>query len=226
MPKKKVYLKKRKNCGLIVNESSFIKDYGWWFMKLKKEEKRRKIIEAAIKIFAENGYFNSRVSEIAKQAGVADGTIYIYFKSKEELLSAIFDEALNVFVEESRKTLEGITDPIEKLKKIVCLHLKHLGSNRDLAMVFQIEFRHNIVFMERLTKTKLADYFKIFEEVIKEGQEKGLFKDLNPRFCAKYIFGVIDEMVTSWLIANKDYKLERDADILVETFVYGIAKKD
>jgi len=90
-------------------------------MKLKKEEKKRKIIDAAIKIFARNGYFNSRVSEIAKEAGVADGTIYIYFKSKEELLSAIFDEALNVFVEESKKMLEEITDPIEKLKKIVCL---------------------------------------------------------------------------------------------------------
>ncbi len=193
-------------------------------MKLKKEEKKRKIIDAAIKIFARNGYFNSRVSEIAKEAGVADGTIYIYFSSKEELLSAIFDEALQVFVEESKNTLKEIDDPIEKLKKIVCLHLKHLGSNRDLAMVFQIEFRHNIVFMERLTKTRLADYFKIIEGVILEGQQKGLFKELNPRFCAKILFGIIDEMVTSWLIANKNYKLEKDADILVNTFVYGIAK--
>ncbi len=194
-------------------------------MKLKKEEKKRKIIDAAIKIFARNGYFNSRVSEIAKEAGVADGTIYIYFSSKEELLSAIFDEALQVFVEESKNILKEIKDPIEKLKKIVCLHLKHLGSNRDLAMVFQIEFRHNIVFMERLTKTRLADYFKIIEGVISEGQQKGLFKELNPRFCAKILFGIIDEMVTSWLIANKNYKLEKDADILVNTFVYGIAKK-
>jgi len=194
-------------------------------MKLKKEEKKRKIIEAAIKIFARNGYFNSRVSEIAKEAGVADGTIYIYFSSKEELLSAIFDEALQVFVEESRRMLEEIDDPIDKLKKIVWLHLKHLGSNRDLAMVFQIEFRHNIVFMERLSKTRLADYFKIIEGVILEGQQKGLFKELNPRFCAKVLFGIIDEMVTSWLIANKNYKLEKDSDILINTFVYGIAKK-
>ena len=194
-------------------------------MKLKKEEKKRKIIDAAIKIFARNGYFNSRVSEIAKEAGVADGTIYIYFSSKEELLSAIFDEALQVFVEESKKELEQIQDPIEKLREIVYLHLKHLGANRDLAMVFQIEFRHNIVFMERLTKTRLADYFKIIEGVISEGQQKGLFKELNPRFCAKILFGIIDEMVTSWLIANKNYKLEKDADILVNTFVYGIAKK-
>ena len=205
-----------------MNESSFIKGC---VMKLKKEEKKRKIIDAAIKIFARNGYFNSRVSEIAKEAGVADGTIYIYFSSKEELLSAIFDEALQVFVEESKKELEQIQDPIEKLREIVYLHLKHLGANRDLAMVFQIEFRHNIVFMERLTKTRLADYFKIIEGVIIEGQQKGLFKELNPRFCAKILFGIIDEMVTSWLIANKNYRLEKDADILVNTFVYGIAKK-
>ncbi len=205
-----------------MNESSFIKGC---VMKLKKEEKKRKIIDAAIKIFARNGYFNSRVSEIAKEAGVADGTIYIYFSSKEELLSAIFDEALQVFVEESKKELEQIQDPIEKLREIVYLHLKHLGANRDLAMVFQIEFRHNIVFMERLTKTRLADYFKIIEGVISEGQQKGLFKELNPRFCAKILFGIIDEMITSWLIANKNYRLEKDADILVNTFVYGIAKK-
>ncbi len=195
-------------------------------MKLKKEEKKRKIINAAIKIFARNGYFNSRVSEIAKEAGVADGTIYIYFSSKEELLSAIFDEALQVFVEESTRLLEGIEDPIEKLRNIVYLHLKHLGSNRDLAMVFQIEFRHNIVFMERLSKTRLADYFKIIESVVTEGQKKGVFKELNPRFCAKVLFGIIDEMVTSWLIANKNYSLEKDADIIVNTFVYGIAKSE
>ncbi len=194
-------------------------------MKLKKEEKKRKIIDAAIKIFARNGYFNSRVSEIAKEAGVADGTIYIYFSSKEELLSAIFDEALQVFVDESKKDLEQIEDPIEKLREIVYLHLKYLGANRDLAMVFQIEFRHNIVFMERLSKTKLGDYFKIIEGVIIEGQQKGYFKELNPRFCAKVLFGIIDEMITSWLIANKNYKLEKDVDILVNTFVYGIAKK-
>lgn len=193
-------------------------------MKLKKEEKKQQILEAAIRTFARKGYFNSRVSEIAQEAGVADGTIYIYFKSKEEILSAIFDEALTRFVHISNEELRGIMDPTERLQKIAALHLTYLGSNRDLAMVFQIEFRHNIMFMEKFTKTKLRDYFEIIKKTIEDGQKKGVFRKVNPQFATKLFFGIIDELVTSWLISGKSYKLEDAAEPLTRTFVFGIAE--
>ncbi len=193
-------------------------------MKLKKEEKRKRILEAAIHIFARNGYFNSRVSEIAKEAGVADGTIYIYFQSKEEVLSAIFDEALHQFIAISREELDRIKDPIQRLEKIAFLQLKYLGANRDLAMVFQIEFRHNIMFMERFSKTRLRDYFAIIQEAILDGQEQGMFRDINSKFATKLFFGMIDELVTSWLISGKEYPLHEAAAPMTNVFVNGIAE--
>ena len=193
-------------------------------MKLKKEEKRKNILEAAIRIFARNGYFNSRVSEIAKEAGVADGTIYIYFQSKEEVLAAIFEEALQQFIAISKETLKEVREPAKKLETIARLQLKYLGSNRDLAMVFQIEFRHNIMFMERFSKTRLRDYFAIIQEAILDGQESGLFRNINSKFATKLFFGMIDELVTSWLISGKDYPLEDAAEPMTRVFVNGIAE--
>ncbi|NOY22391.1 MAG: TetR/AcrR family transcriptional regulator [Acidobacteria bacterium] len=193
-------------------------------MKLKKEEKKNKIIQAAIRTFARNGYFNSRVSEIAKEAGVADGTIYIYFKSKDEILSAIFDEALDKFVQVSEEKLKTVSDPIKRLETIAFLHLRYLGSNRDLATVFQIEFRHNIVFMEKFTRSKLRDYFRIIRETIEIGQQKEIFRKLDPKFGARLFFGMIDEMVTSWLLSKKEYQLDKAAKSLTEAFVFGLAE--
>lgn len=206
-----------------MNESSFSFEKKG-DMKLKKEEKKNQIIQAAIRTFARSGYFNSRVSEIAKEAGVADGTIYIYFKSKDEILSAIFDEALDKFVQISEDKLKNISDPIERLETIAFLHLKYLGANRDLATVFQIEFRHNIVFMEKFTRSKLRDYFRIIRETIEDGQEKKAFRKLDPKFGTKLFFGMIDEMVTSWLLSKKEYHLEKTAKSLTHTFVFGIAE--
>jgi len=193
-------------------------------MKLKKEEKRRQILEAAISVFARNGYFNSRVSEIAREAGVADGTIYIYFKSKEDILSAIFEEALQQFIESAKEELSAIRDPRQRLERIAYLHLKQLGSNRDLASVFQIEFRHNIMFMERFTRTRLRDYFAIIQEAILDGQEQNLFRPINSKFATKLFFGMLDELVTSWLISGKEYQLEDAAKPAAEVFVFGIAQ--
>lgn len=192
-------------------------------MKLKKEEKKKQILEAAIRIFARNGYFNSRVSEIAREAGVADGTIYIYFNSKEEILCAVFEEALTRFIAISKEKLKDIHDPLERLQEIAFMHLKHLGANRDLAMVFQIEFRHNIMFMERVSRTRLRDYFAIIQDAILDGQDAGLFRDINTKFATKLFFGMIDELVTSWLISGKEYQLEDAAEPMTRVFVSGIA---
>jgi len=193
-------------------------------MKLKKAEKRQLIMNAAIKIFANAGYFNSRVSDIAKEAGIADGTIYLYFKSKDDVLAAIFDEAITQFIEIATKELSGVKDPIEKLEKIAWLHLKNLGSNKDLASVFQIEFRHNIMFMEKISKTRLDEYFAIIHKAVEEGQKQGIFRGIHPRFAAKLFFGMIDEMVTNWLISPRNYKLEDSASQIVRLFVFGIVK--
>src|SRR5262245_53773499 len=103
--------------------------------------KRELILRAAMRVFARNGYFNSKVADIARAAGVADGTVYLYFKSKEEILHSIFDQNMAEAIAAGRKLIEKLRDPREKLQRIAVLHLERLGADRDLAVVFQVELR-------------------------------------------------------------------------------------
>src|SRR6478672_143600 len=110
-------------------------------------DKREAILRSAIKVFAGRGYFNSKVADIAGEAGIADGTVYLYFKSKDEILHSIFDRAMAVFIDEGKRELAAIERPADRLKKIAKLHLERLGADRDLAIVFQVELRGSIKFM-------------------------------------------------------------------------------
>src|SRR5438067_11906458 len=114
-------------------------------------DKREAILRAAIRVFAHNGYFNSKVADIAREAGVADGTVYLYFKSKEEILHSIFDRSMDEAIAEGRKQLESVVDPRERLRKIAHLHLERMGADRDLAVVFQVELRGTMKFMEEFS---------------------------------------------------------------------------
>src|SRR5258705_4680528 len=102
-------------------------------------DKREAILRAAITVFAHHGYFNANVADMAREAGVADGTVYLYFKSKEEILHSIFDRSMEEAIADGRKQLADISDPREKLRRIALLHLERLGSDRELAVVFQVE---------------------------------------------------------------------------------------
>src|SRR4029077_10211467 len=108
----------------------------------RSSEKYQRILEAAILVIAEKGFFQARVSEIADQAGVADGTIYLYFKKQEQILLAAIDAAFGVFLERARAELAGNLSPREQLACLARLHLEGLGANRPLAVVFQTELRH------------------------------------------------------------------------------------
>src|SRR5438046_1036350 len=119
-------------------------------------DKRAAILRAAIRVFAHNGYFNSKVADIAREAGVADGTVYLYFKSKEEILHSIFNRGMEEAIDDGRKQLEGISDAREKLRRIALLHLERLGPDRDLAVVFQVELRGSTKFMEEFSAAGFA----------------------------------------------------------------------
>src|SRR3954447_12373882 len=107
--------------------------------RIAVSDKREAILRSAIKVFAGRGYFNSKVADIAGEAGIADGTVYLYFKSKDDILHSIFDRAMAEFIAEGRRELASIDDPIERLRRIAGLHLEKLGADRDMAVVFQIE---------------------------------------------------------------------------------------
>ena len=189
-------------------------------------DKRGAILRAAIQVFAHNGYFNSKVADIAREAGVADGTVYLYFKSKEEILHSIFDRNMEEAIADGRKRLEGVTDPRERLRSIAHMHLDRLGADRDLAVVFQVELRGSTKFMEEFSAAAFAEYLNLIRATVEEGQKAGVFrKDLNPKVVAKILFGALDEMATNWILSPRAYKLAPLADQVLDIFLNGVSSR-
>jgi TetR/AcrR family transcriptional regulator, fatty acid metabolism regulator protein len=189
-------------------------------------DKREAILRAATRVFARNGYFNSKVADIASAAGVADGTVYLYFKSKEEILHSIFDRSVDTAVVDAREQLEKLKDPGEKLRRIAWLHLERLGADRDLAVVFQVELRGSTKFMEEFSAAGFAEYLGLIRSTFEEGQRAGVFrKELNAKVMAKILFGALDEMATNWIISKRRYKLAPMADQVLDIFLNGVAAK-
>src|SRR5438552_9051789 len=187
-------------------------------------DKRAAILRAATRVFARNGYFNSKVADIARAAGVADGTVYLYFKSKEEILHSIFDQNMAEAIAADRKLIDKLSDPREKLRRIATLHLERLGADRDLAVVFQVELRGSSKFMEEFSAAGFAEYLGLLRAIFEEGQRTGVFrKELNAKVAAKIFFGALDEMATNWIISKRSYKLEPMADVVMDVFLNGVS---
>lgn len=189
-------------------------------------DKREAILRAAIKVFAGKGYFSSKVTDIAGEAGIADGTVYLYFKSKDEILHSIFDRAMAEFIEDGRRELADITSPLERIRRVAQLHLERLGSDRDMAIVFQVELRGSTKFMEEFSAAGFAQYLDIIRETIEGGQRAGIFRDdIKPIVCAKILYGALDEMVTNWVLSKRTYPLAPMADEVLKIFFGGVLAK-
>jgi TetR/AcrR family fatty acid metabolism transcriptional regulator len=187
-------------------------------------DKRKRILQAAVGVFARKGYFGARVSEIAKKAGVADGTIYLYFRNKEDILVSLFDDLMSEHVQQVKDALPRVPDAESRLRLVAEHHLRALGENRDLAVVFQVELRQSTKFMERFTASWLQDYFALLGEIITKGQAAGeLRADLPVKLGTKAFFGSLDEMVTSWILGGKGYDLAELAAPVVDLFLRGAA---
>ena len=189
-------------------------------------DKREAILRAATKVFAGRGYFNSKVSDIAGEAGIADGTVYLYFKSKDDILHSIFDRAMAEFIAEGKQELAKLDDPIAKLRRIAELHLGKLGADRDMAIVFQVQLRGSTKFMQEFSAAGFAEYLDIIRLTIADGQRAGIFRDdIKPIVCAKILYGALDEMVTNWILSKHRYPLEPMADEVLKIFFGGILIK-
>jgi TetR/AcrR family fatty acid metabolism transcriptional regulator len=189
-------------------------------------DKREAILRAATRVFARNGYFNSKVADIAREAGVADGTVYLYFKSKEEILHSIFDRSVGEAIAAGREQLAALTDPRDKLRRLAHLHLERLGADRDLAVVFQVELRGSTKFMEEFSAAGVAEYLRMIREIFEEGQRAGVFRrDLNASIVSKVLFGALDEMATNWILSKRRYKLVAVADEVLDIFLNGVSAR-
>ncbi len=190
---------------------------------LASGDKRDAILRAAIQVFARRGFFHAQVADVARAAGVAAGTVYLYFRNKDDLLTSIFEQAMSEAIAEGRSALDGVADPIERLRRIAHLHLDRLGRDRELAVVFQIELRQSTKFMEQFSSTLLRQYLGVIREAVAKAQAGDVFRrDVNPTLAAKVFFGALDEMATNWVLSGRQYALVADADVVVDLFVNGV----
>lgn len=188
-------------------------------------EKYQRILDAAVAVFAERGFHSSRVSDVAARADVADGTIYLYFKNKEEILMAAIHSAFDAFMKNARTEIAAIASPVDKLRRLAFLHLQAMGANRNMAIVFQMELRQSVRFLEAFSHHQMVEYFGLVRECIRKGQQQGVFRpELHEKIAANCFFGALDEMVTSWVLADEDYPLAQTADSVSNIILQGLEK--
>jgi TetR/AcrR family fatty acid metabolism transcriptional regulator len=190
-----------------------------------RRDKYARILRAATRVFARHGFFTAQMADIAREAGVAAGTLYLYFRSKDDLLVSIFERGMREAIAEGRAALSGVEDPTERLRVIARQHLARLGRDRDLAVVFQVELRRSTKHMQQFSTTLLREYLGIIRSVIAEGQAAGVFtQNASPTVAAKIVFGALDEMATNWMLSKRHYPLVAEADTVVDLLVDGLAR--
>ncbi|ACY19046.1 TetR/AcrR family transcriptional regulator [Haliangium ochraceum] len=166
-------------------------------------DKRERILDAAERVFARAGFFQSRVSEIARDAGVADGTIYLYFKSKDDLLISVFESRMERINDHLARALEGLATPPDKLNALLRSYLGLVNDFPELAEVLTIELRQSSKFMKEYANPRFGDFLKLVASVVAEGQERGDFAAaIPPAHVARMVFGILDELALVWLLGR------------------------
>jgi TetR/AcrR family fatty acid metabolism transcriptional regulator len=192
-------------------------------MAKRTSEKYDAILEASIRVIAKHGFHRAQISKIAKEAGVADGTIYLYFENKEDLLISIFQDKIGHFVRKLKYKLSITNDPAKKLFQIVSAHLRYLETHPDLAIVIQMEIRQSNLYIRKKIGELLQEYLTLIEHVMEQGKQSGDFQqNLDTRLARKMIFGTMDDLVTSWVLHQQKYALQEMAKPVYELFVNGI----
>lgn len=192
---------------------------------LTRSNKRTLITEAAVEVFAEKGFHAARISDIARRAGVADGTIYLYFKNKEDLLLSIFEEKMDYLLEGLAAALDGVEDPIERVRRFATFHFQQVRENRSAAEVLQIELRLSNKFLKDYRPEKLWAYLGVFGQIVREGQKAGLFRpDLDPFVVMWAFFGGLDEIAMQWVLSRRAdrFSLDAAATQVADVFIQGM----
>ena len=191
---------------------------------MRDPDKPQQIIEAAVRVFARKGYYNSRVSDIAREAGIAAGTIYLYFKTKDDILVTLFRDKMAEFVDSLRKAIAGERDAASKVRTLVRLHFSLLEKDPELAEVLQVELRQGQKFFRGASGQEIGAYFALIGSVLGEGVGEGRFRSsLSVKVATKMLFGAMDQMATSWVLGKRGYRLADTADAVAEIFLQGVA---
>jgi TetR/AcrR family fatty acid metabolism transcriptional regulator len=177
-------------------------------LAIKNGDKFNAILEAALIVFAQHGFHGSQVTKIAKEAGIAGGTVYLYFKNKEDILVNLFRTKLGNLITRIEEEISTAPNAIKAIESVCRIHFLNSEQNPDLAYVMQIELRQANLELRREIGQVVKSYYELIERIIVQGMKEGLFRqDLNPRMTRSLIFGAMDEMVTSWVVTGRKYSL-------------------
>jgi len=189
----------------------------------RKREKYMAIIDAALEAFAEYGYHNCQVAKIARQAGIADGTIYLYFANKEDVLVSVYREKMSEFITQLKVLLQSHTSALEKLSVLVNFHLNHLGKNPSLANFIQIQLRQSDASIRSGIAEPLKQYYQLIETLVEEGKQQGIFNpQIKTKLAREVIFGSMDEVVSCWVFSSKKYSLSKNVDDVLTILKSGL----
>ncbi len=192
---------------------------------MRDPDKPQQIIDAAVRVFARNGFYNSRVSDIAREAGIASGTIYLYFKTKDEILVTLFREKMAAFVAGVRKAIAEEPGATAKIRRMIRLHFETLEANADVAEVVQVELRQGQKFFRGASAHEISAYFDLIGSVLQEGVEAGVFRrDLPVKVATKMLFGAMDQVTTSWVLGKRGYRLADAAEPVANIFLKGVTR--
>jgi TetR/AcrR family fatty acid metabolism transcriptional regulator len=191
--------------------------------KEKINDKYDRILEAAVKVFAEHGFFQSTVSQIAREAGVADGTIYLYFKNKDDILVQFFSYKTRQVFSRFREEVDGADNAVDKLRNLIRRHLEEFQNDRNMAIVYRAETHQKSRLVEAQIKEMSKMYLDIVSEIVEQGQEEGVVrKDLYLSLVKRFILGAVDEVINTWIHSDGKYDIGTMADPLVDLFIRGI----
>ena len=195
--------------------------------KLKRESKRavkrKKIVEAALRVFASKGYHNSKISDISKEAGIAIGTIYIYFEKKDDIIISLFENIMKRFNVILDKELSEKVTPTDKLKILITTHLELLAKNKELAGILAIELRQSSKFLKDYDNPEFKKYIRTIKCIVEKGQTQKIFRDDMPSSLIwKIIFGILDQISLAWVLStekdNDEYLIKQINSVIAFIF--------
>jgi TetR/AcrR family fatty acid metabolism transcriptional regulator len=186
-------------------------------------DKRERILEGALKAFARKGFYNTKISEIATEAGVADGTIYLYFKNKDDLLISLFEDRMEWVIDRLQAELDLTSnDVFEQLHRVVAMHIQLAQQEPELAEFITVELRQSAKFMKEYRNPKFLDYLRILENIVEEGQKQGVVRaDIDPRLVGRALFGALDEVLLT-LTFSKHHNVEEKTRQVASLFIEGL----
>jgi TetR/AcrR family fatty acid metabolism transcriptional regulator len=197
----------------------------WIIAKKEKNDKYPRILASAVKIFADFGFHQSTISQIAREAGVADGTIYLYFKNKDDLLVQVFNYKTKQVFDRFKEAVDKADKPVDKLRNLIHCHLTEFQRDPNMAVVYLAETRRKNRLVEDQIRIMSKMYYDLVAEIIELGQQNGsIRRELYLGLVKRFILGSVDEAVNTWLHSDREYELTSMTDPLVDLFLRGIGE--